>query len=173
MSKAKFIEEMMNFLPEDLSASQIKAVTQFCSNLFDNCSLIDMPNRLGKAKERVKELEKNVQKLESEVCVLLGRYGDIWYEGFKSAQEDQKNMNIGCITEISPDEVLAMSEAAETGYLKQAASKNAEHPRQRALNKFALEQKIEALEECVGVCGFLSCEDSLKARIKQLRKGGE
>jgi hypothetical protein len=39
------------------------------------------------------------------------------------------------------------------------------------LNKFALEQKIEALEECVGVCGFLSCEDSLKARIKQLRKG--
>lgn len=40
------------------------------------------------------------------------------------------------------------------------------------LNKFALEQKIEALEECVGVCGFLSCEDSLKARIKQLRKGG-
>jgi len=41
------------------------------------------------------------------------------------------------------------------------------------LNKFALEQKIEVLEECVGVCGFLSCEDSLKARIKQLRNGVE
>ena len=42
-----------------------------------------------------------------------------------------------------------------------------------ALNKFALEKKIEALQECVGVCGFLSCTDSLESRIKQLRKGGE
>ncbi|PHS44297.1 MAG: hypothetical protein COB03_18705 [Alteromonas sp.] len=41
------------------------------------------------------------------------------------------------------------------------------------VNKFAIDKKIEALEECVGVCGFLSCEDSLKARIKQLRHEGE
>jgi len=46
-------------------------------------------------------------------------------------------------------------------------------PETRDLSKFALEKKVEALEECVGVCGFLSCEDSLKARIKQLRNGVE
>jgi hypothetical protein len=62
MGKAKFIEEMLNFLPEGLTVSQIKAVTQFCSNLFDNCSLVDMPNRLAKANERVKELESALEK---------------------------------------------------------------------------------------------------------------
>jgi|26BtaG_2_1085354.scaffolds.fasta_scaffold00023_49 hypothetical protein len=63
MDKAKFIEEMMNFLPEDLTASQIKAVTHFCSNLFDRSSLVDMPNRLSKAKERVSELEDELSML--------------------------------------------------------------------------------------------------------------
>lgn len=38
------------------------------------------------------------------------------------------------------------------------------------LKKFAIEKKVEALEDCIGVCGFLSCDDSLKARIKQLRR---
>lgn len=41
------------------------------------------------------------------------------------------------------------------------------------LAKHNLAQQIKALEDCVGVCGFLSCEDSLIARIKQLHKGGE
>ncbi|CAN0603286.1 unnamed protein product, partial [Ectocarpus sp. 12 AP-2014] len=91
----------------------------------DRSKLIDASAENAKLRERLKELEQNVQKLESEVCVLLGRYGDVWYEGFKSAQEYQENMNIGCITDISSDNILAMSEAAETEYLKQAASKHA------------------------------------------------
>jgi len=128
----------------------------------------------NQAMSRVKELEQNIQKLESEVCVLLGRYGDIWYEGFKSAQEDQENMNIGCITDISPDNILAMSEAAETEYLKQAASKNAEHPRQRALKKIGLENQIEALE-WFDENNLLDDEAHtlLLERIEQLREGGE
>lgn len=58
--------------------------------------------------------------------------------------------------------------------LTMANKRVAELERDReALNKFALEKKIEALQECVGVCGFLSCTDSLKSRIKQLRKESE
>jgi hypothetical protein len=121
-------------------------------------------------------IQLNVQKLESEVCVLLGRYGDIWYEGFKSAQEYQENMNIGCITDISPDNILAMSEAAETEYLKKAASKNAEHPRQKALNKFALEQNIEGIQRVLD-CRELNLSqgdiDTIKLMQEKLHKEQE
>ncbi|AXT40232.1 hypothetical protein D1814_16905 [Alteromonas sp. BL110] len=100
---------------------------------------------LARVSDRVRELEYIKEGLAKEVSILLRRYGDIWYDGFQSAKEEQSKLNLGCITDISDDVILSMSEAAETKYLKKASSKVAELPMQKALNKFAIEKKIEAL----------------------------
>jgi hypothetical protein len=144
---------------------------------------------LIKSNERVKELEKrnnnqsktiegmeeNTQKLESEVCALLGRYGDIWYEGFHSAQEQQKNASMWCITDVSPDELLAMSEVAETEHLRKALSIDAETPRTTALNRFAIEQKRTGYYDSCIESGLNEGQANLRADIyvEQLSKEQE
>ncbi|MFD3318065.1 hypothetical protein ACE414_10530 [Alteromonas macleodii] len=147
---------------------------------------------LARVSERVRELEYIKEGLAKEVSILLGRYGDIWYDGFQCAKEEQSKMNMGCITDISDEEILSMSEAAETEYLKKASSKVAELPMQKALNKYAIEKKLKALDDlleeiqCSVVVpkrykqfqepyleGIKHCIQFIECQQEQLRKGGE
>ena len=118
MSKAKFIEEMMNFLPEDLTASQIKAVTQFCSNLFDKSSLVDIPNRLSKANERVRDLESKLEAATQEARIQACELDT--QKGIVQSVQDKFNLRVYDFN---------ISKALDI-----------------ALNKFAIEKKVEALD---------------------------
>lgn len=76
-----------------------------------------------------KQYEREKQRAEAaerESLVLLQRYGDNWYDGFIAAWEDQRGRTFGSIDDYSKDDILKMSEQAESEYLKKSLSNQPE-----------------------------------------------
>lgn len=86
--------------------------------------------------------QKNLS-LECQVCSLMGRYGDIWYDGFLYAWEDQRQRKFGCISNYTETEIASMSENAEERYFKSGVSVNAEKPKPEIVRKITKELALK------------------------------
>ncbi len=86
--------------------------------------------------------QKNLS-LECQVCVLMGRYGDIWYDGFLEAWKDQRERKMGCISDYDETEIVNMSEHAEGRYFKSGVSENAEKPKREIVRKITKELALK------------------------------
>lgn len=88
------------------------------------------------------ELKAENLRLEAQLVSLVGRYGDNWYDGYLAAWKHQRDSKFGSIDDYTTDDILEMSEAAESEYLKKSWSRNAEQP----VNSFIIKQQAKAFE---------------------------
>jgi len=97
-------EEDYRYLAAELLVAQDKKITDLQTVITDAVRALN-ENR---------ELRKRIEEMEKEVDCLSSSYGDNWYDGFMAAVKHERNIHECGVDELSEDDVLRMSETAES-----------------------------------------------------------
>ena len=141
-----------------------------CVEQMKDIPLLEINRAHQKLHEENNRLNERVKHLESDKEKLMSRYGDNWYDGFMTAKD------LG-FDRYSESEILQMSEAYEDEKIKSNNLSKAD----QLINKFAIENRIKALESCIDdnamdndeIDALIIYVDDVRSDIEQLRRGND